>query len=120
MRRLSGTARIEKHGRAIENRCDIAKKAMSEGELPPEVWLDLKIKLDRLITLDERCRDALTRLADGELSPDAYVQLVGEQLRAQKLWEERHEKVFGAAPATRSALGRLLKTPDSLSVDPVS
>jgi hypothetical protein len=93
---------------------------MSEGALPPEIWLDLKIKLDRLLMLEERCRDALTRLADGELSADAYIELVQEQVRAQKVWEERHTKIFGTGQARRTGLRRLMQPPESPATDPVS
>lgn len=93
---------------------------MDEGALPPEVWLDLKIKLDRLRTLEDRCRDALARLAEGELTADAYVELVHEQVRAQKDWEERHKKIFGAIPRRRGDLRRLMKVPERRAIDPIS
>jgi len=78
---------------------------MDDGALAPEIWLDLKIKLDRLGTLEKRCRDALTRLAEGEISSDAYLELVREQMQAQKIWEQRHNKIFGTGPARRTSLG---------------
>jgi hypothetical protein len=93
---------------------------MGEGALPPEVWLDLKIRLDRLATLEARCQDALSRLAEGELSPEAYLDLVREQIRAQGDWEERHKRVFGMAPARPSGLGRLKKPTGPPVIDPLS
>jgi hypothetical protein len=93
---------------------------MGEGALPPEVWLDLKIKLDRLATLEARCQDALTRLAEGELSADAYLDLVREQIRAQGDWEERHRKIFGAVASQPKRLRRLKKAIESRVIDPLS
>jgi len=62
--------------------------------LPPEICLDLKIKLDRLSRLQERCQEGLSKLADGGLTREAYIEMVEAQASAQKVWEERNKEYF--------------------------
>jgi hypothetical protein len=60
------------------------------SDLSPEKLLSLRILLDRLYYSGERCKAALVEVREGKMTREDYARILGEQIAAQRAWEEQH------------------------------